>query len=160
LNKLNGFNIVLTKGTFDILHAGHISLLAYCTRLKVSLSNGILVVIVESSESVKIRKGSERPFQNEYKRALQLALMPNVDAVIVANYVELGNLIETIKPNYYVKGMDTAFSEPSKSYSSELIIDSEINPKVRCINEDGTVVIFTDDGALSTSSLIKKIREK
>jgi len=158
-NEISSYDIVLTKGTFDILHAGHLSLLSFCTKIKASLPEGILVVIVESSESVKIRKGLERPFQNDFQRALQLSLMPCVDIVIIANYNELRKIIEEIKPRYYVKGMDTALADYPHNGLSELLLDLNLNSEVRGLSKQGQVIIFTDDGNLSTSSLIKQIRD-
>jgi cytidyltransferase-like protein len=64
-------NYVLTKGTFDILHAGHLALFAYCADLASKLEDGGVIAVVESDLSVKKRKGSERPFQGEQTRALQ-----------------------------------------------------------------------------------------
>src|SRR4051812_40751675 len=68
----SGNPIILTKGTFDILHSGHLHLIAFCSRLKADHDKAVLVVAVELDESVRRRKGPSRPIQDEQTRALQM----------------------------------------------------------------------------------------
>ncbi|SCX86865.1 adenylyltransferase/cytidyltransferase family protein [Nitrosospira sp. Nsp13] len=153
-------NLVLTKGTFDILHAGHLALISYCSRLRTSLPQGRLAIIVESNESVKERKGPERPYQDEMARALQIALLQDVDYVIVSAYSKIVELISFLKPRYYIKGMDTTILDNTCESTGLVNIDLERNLDLSVLEDVSRAIIFTDDGELSTSVLIKNIRSK
>lgn len=151
-------NLVLTKGTFDILHLGHLALISYCSRLRRSLPQGRLAIIVESNESVKERKGPARPYQDEMARALQIALLQDVDYVIVSAYSKLAELIGFLKPRYYIKGMDTTISDNTGESTGLINIDLERNLDLSVLEDISGAIIFTDDGKLSTSTLIKNIK--
>lgn len=96
-----GLTVGLTNGCFDLLHPGHLSLLrqarARCDRL---------IVAVNSDYSVRGLKGPQRPIQPESARALVLASLEMVDAVVVFNEETPINLIATIRPDLLVKGAD------------------------------------------------------
>ena len=68
---------MFTNGCFDLLHPGHISLIRQCAAL-----GERLVVGLNSDASVRRLKGSGRPIQNEQSRALLLAALQGVDAVV------------------------------------------------------------------------------
>ena len=70
--------IVFTNGCFDILHHGHLDLIA-----KAADQGNILVVGINSDASVKRLKGAERPINNENDRAFQMASLLCVDAVYI-----------------------------------------------------------------------------
>jgi cytidyltransferase-like protein len=150
--------IVVTKGTFDILHSGHLALFSFCREIASRLGEkGFVLVIVESDSSVRVRKGSGRPFQTEQERAEQVALLPWVDSVLVLGAAELPSLLAAIKPACYVKGMDTAIGAELESHETEIELDPAKNQEL--IGLSGCdVVVFTDDGALSTSKLVARIR--
>lgn len=148
---------ILTKGTFDILHSGHLALFAYCARLKAEDGVAEVLVVVESDASVRARKGFDRPFQDEKARSLQIALLKNVDHVLVAPFTDLSTLIVAIQPSVYVKGMDTALaSEPTDVGTVEL--NPVRNPELTALPPEARVIVFVDDGSVSTTAIVKRIK--
>lgn len=93
--------IVFTNGCFDLLHPGHVALL----RQAASFGDR-LVVGLNSDESVKRLKGEARPIQDEESRALVLAALQMVDAVVVFGEDTPERLIRAIRPDVLVKGSD------------------------------------------------------
>lgn len=97
----DGLRIGFTNGCFDILHVGHLKLLNFarsnCDRL---------VVAVNSDDSVKRLKGPSRPINDENDRALLLASLKMVDAVVVFGEDTPLEIIEAICPDVLVKGAD------------------------------------------------------
>ena len=96
-----GDKIVFTNGCFDILHQGHIHLLASCSQL-----GDRVIVGLNADTSVKELKGSNRPVNNQQSRAILLAATQFVDAVILFEENTPENLIHALKPNVLVKGGD------------------------------------------------------
>ncbi|SDG66051.1 D-glycero-beta-D-manno-heptose-7-phosphate kinase [Roseospirillum parvum] len=99
--RARGQRIGFTNGCFDLLHPGHLSLLAeargQCDRLVVGLN---------SDASVKRLKGPERPIQNEAARATVLAGLAAVDAVVIFAEDTPLSLIKALAPDVLVKGAD------------------------------------------------------
>ena len=96
-----GKRVVFTNGCFDLLHAGHLSLLHQCANL-----GDILVVGINSDSSVKRLKGPERPLVPEQERAALLGALICVDAVVVFDEDTPLRLIEQVRPDVLVKGQD------------------------------------------------------
>jgi rfaE bifunctional protein nucleotidyltransferase chain/domain len=96
-----GDKIVFTNGCFDILHQGHIHLLAACTE-----EGGRLIVGVNSDASVKRLKGANRPVNDQRSRATLLASTQFTDAVIIFEQDTPEELIHAIKPDVLIKGGD------------------------------------------------------
>ena len=96
-----GDKIVFTNGCFDILHEGHIHLLASCSEL-----GERVIVGLNADTSVKELKGPTRPVNNQQSRAILLAATQFVDAVILFEENTPENLIHALKPNVLVKGGD------------------------------------------------------
>lgn len=156
-SNLKPRRLVITKGSFDLLHAGHLSLFATCARIAAEAGQAEVLVVVESDASVRRRKGERRPYQSGERRALQVALVPNVDHVLVADYSELPRIFETLAPVAYVKGMDTAIQGHLTESDDWVELNPDINPEVSHLPGDCRLVVFADDGDLSTSMLVKKI---
>ena len=99
--KAEGLSVGFTNGCFDILHAGHVSLLnaarGQCDRLVLGLN---------SDDSVRRLKGAGRPVNDQRDRASVLAALAAVDAVVVFDEDTPLKLIETLKPDILVKGAD------------------------------------------------------
>lgn len=96
-----GKKVVFTNGCFDILHVGHV------TYLQQAKAEGqILVVGLNSDESVKRLKGETRPIQCEEDRAKILAALGCVDYVTIFSEDTPKDLIESVKPDVLVKGGD------------------------------------------------------
>jgi D-beta-D-heptose 7-phosphate kinase/D-beta-D-heptose 1-phosphate adenosyltransferase len=104
--RRRGFRIGFTNGCFDLLHPGHVSLLAEaraaCDRLVVGLN---------SDASVKRLKGEARPVQNEAARAAVLSSLASVDLVVIFDEETPIGLIEAIRPDVLVKGADYALDQ-------------------------------------------------
>ena len=96
-----GKRLVFTNGCFDILHAGHIRYLA-AARSK----GDLLVVGLNSDESVKIIKDPHRPIMNQEQRAEILAGLWCVDYITIFNEPDPLKLIKVIMPDVLVKGAD------------------------------------------------------
>lgn len=98
-----GLSVGFTNGCFDILHAGHVSLLrqaaASCDRL---------VVALNTDASVRSLKGSDRPVQSEEVRSAVMAAMKGVDAVVLFAEATPEALIRELQPDVLVKGADYA----------------------------------------------------
>lgn len=99
--RLLGDRIVFTNGCFDILHQGHVHLLAGCAEL-----GDRLIIGLNSDASVKRLKGETRPINTEQSRAILLASNMLTDAVVVFNEDTPEQLIHAIKPDVLVKGGD------------------------------------------------------
>ena len=104
--RARGDRVGFTNGVFDLIHPGHVSLLAQaraaCDRLIVGLN---------ADASVKRLKGPERPIQSEAARAAVLGSLASVDLVIVFGDDTPVRLIEAIRPDVLVKGADYALNE-------------------------------------------------
>jgi rfaE bifunctional protein nucleotidyltransferase chain/domain len=99
--KKSGKRVVFTNGCFDILHVGHIRYLAAAKD-----HGDILVVGLNSDESVKSIKAKGRPIVSQDQRAEVLAALWFVDFITLFNEPDPLILIQTLKPNVLVKGAD------------------------------------------------------
>ena len=129
-------SIVFTNGCFDLLHKGHIDLLN-----KASTFGDILIVGLNSDNSVKILKGQGRPIENEITRSKKLLEISNVDFVIIFNSETPKDLIIKIMPDVLVKGGD---------YKRNDIVGSN-----EVISAGGKVKIVPLTKGFSTTSIIK-----
>lgn len=113
--------VVFTNGCFDILHLGHIDYLAKASNL-----GGKLIVALNSDSSVKLqKKGVNRPLQDQQSRAMILASLHFVDAVILFDDATPLSLIEFLKPDVLVKGADYDANETDTN-SKKYIVGSTI----------------------------------
>ena len=93
--------IVFTNGCFDILHLGHVEYLSKAADL-----GDVLIVGLNTDNSVRRLKGKNRPICEEHSRSLTLAALHFVTAVVLFDEDTPYNLIKTIQPNILVKGKD------------------------------------------------------
>ena len=93
--------IVFTNGCFDILHKGHVEYLQFCKS-----SGDIVVVGLNSDQSVRTIKGPERPINSQNDRAAVLAALSAVDYVTIFDEPDPLNLIKAVQPDILVKGND------------------------------------------------------
>jgi rfaE bifunctional protein nucleotidyltransferase chain/domain len=98
--------IVFTNGCFDILHRGHIQYLAQAAGFGDSL-----VIGLNTDESVKKLKGPSRPYLDENARALILASLSFVAAVLLFDEETPYELIKKVQPDFLVKGGDYKVEE-------------------------------------------------
>ncbi len=103
--RLNAKNlqVVFTNGCFDILHIGHIDYLQFARN-----QGDLLIVGLNSDDSVSRFKGPNRPIVPEDQRARVLAALEAVDAVIIFDDDEPIELIQDLLPDVLVKGADWA----------------------------------------------------
>jgi D-beta-D-heptose 7-phosphate kinase/D-beta-D-heptose 1-phosphate adenosyltransferase len=99
--RKNGFKVGFTNGCFDILHVGHLALLSFARQ-----NSGRLIVAVNSDASVRRLKQAGRPINPESDRAMVLAALSAVDAVVVFDEQTPIRLIEAFNPDVLVKGAD------------------------------------------------------
>jgi len=104
--KKEGKKIVFTNGVFDLLHTGHIFSLSQAAK-----EGDILIIGLNSDSSVKRLKGDSRPVNDHDARALLLAALSMVDAVIIFEEDTPLELITSILPDVLVKGGDYTIDE-------------------------------------------------
>ncbi|MBS1759691.1 MAG: D-glycero-beta-D-manno-heptose 1-phosphate adenylyltransferase [Bacteroidetes bacterium] len=138
--RINGKTIAFTNGIFDILHEGHIYSLSQAAK-----EADYLIVGLNSDASTKRLKGSERPVNAQQSRAIVLASLIMVDAVIVFEEDTPLDLIKTIMPDVLIKGGD---------YTIDQIAGAK-----EIIANGGKVIINQTLEGFSTTGIIKKMRE-
>lgn len=99
--KFQQKKIVFTNGCFDLLHAGHVDYLS-----KAADEGDVLIVGLNTDSSVTAIKGPKRPITNEQARALLVASLSFVNAVVLFNEATPYNLIKAVEPDVLIKGAD------------------------------------------------------
>ncbi len=100
--KRTGKKVVFTNGVFDVLHAGHVRLLEQSRAL-----GDILVVGVNTDDSARrLGKGPDRPVNSLEDRITVLSALRSVDFVIPFEDDTPTDLIESVRPDFHVKGGD------------------------------------------------------
>lgn len=132
--------IAFTNGCFDILHEGHIFSLSAAAK-----EGDILIVAINSDASTKRLKGNSRPVNNQQSRALLIASLVMVDAVVIFDEDTPLNVIATLLPDVLVKGGD---------YTVEQVVGAEA-----VIANGGSVVINKIVEGFSTTGLIAKMQQ-
>lgn len=137
-HSIAGRKIVFTNGCFDILHAGHVS---YLQRAKAL--GDILIIGVNSDDSIRRLKGPTRPINALEDRIQVLAALDCVDYLIAFEEDSPSNLIRKLCPDIYVKGGD---------YTKETL------PETPVVEEYGGVIEFLPFVEnRSTTKIIKRI---
>lgn len=145
--RSNNQKIVFTNGVFDLLHRGHIDYL-----LKASKLGDKLIVGINSDSSVRtLNKGASRPIKDEYSRALIIAALYFVDAVVVFSEPTPLNLIEITSPHVLVKGGDYSAEETNPDSAGYIVGSDHVKKK------GGTVQVIPFLPGYSTTALEKKI---
>jgi rfaE bifunctional protein nucleotidyltransferase chain/domain len=137
--KWAGKKIVFTNGCFDIIHQGHLSSLHTAAQY-----GNYLIVGINSSASVQRLKGPTRPINDTQSRALVMANLMMVDAVIVFEEDTPLELIKATLPNVLVKGGDYT-------------IDNIVGAK-EVIDNGGSVEIVPIVEGFSTTNIIEKMK--
>ena len=132
--------VVFTNGVFDILHRGHVEYLDHARRL-----GDALVVGLNTDDSVRRLKGPSRPVNGQEDRALVLAGLAAVDAVVLFDEDTPHRLITALLPDVLVKGGD---------YRPEEIVGA---PEV--IAAGGRVVVAPLVPGRSTTNVLKRAQE-
>ncbi|MPL72823.1 Bifunctional protein HldE [bioreactor metagenome] len=131
--------IVFTNGCFDIIHRGHVDYLSKAKDL-----GDILIIGLNTDQSVRNIKGNTRPIQDENSRAIILASMQFVDAIVFFSEPTPYTLIKEIQPDILVKGAD---------YKKEDIVGYDIVSQ-----RGGKVETIEFIEGYSTSNIERKIK--
>ena len=139
--KKQGKTIVTTNGCFDILHVGHVRYLQ-----KTKTFADVMIVCLNSDDSVRRIKGPKRPINNENDRAEILCALECVDYVVIFDESSPEKLLCEIKPDVHTKGAD---------YTIETL------PEAKSIIANGGRIEFISfvEGK-STTKVIEKISAK
>lgn len=138
--KAHGKRIVLTNGCFDILHAGHVRYLAAARAL-----GDVLVLGLNSDDSVRALKGPSRPINGEWDRAEVADGLRSVDYVVIFDEPTAKELVCDVCPDCYAKGGD---------YSLDSLPEAEAVEKV-----GGKVVFLPFVEGKSSTKIIQKIEQ-
>lgn len=139
--KQQNKKVVFTNGVFDLIHAGHVD---YLTKAK-SLGD-VLIVGMNTDESVKRIKGDKRPIVNQDERAFIVSNLKPVDYVTFFDGDTPKEIIDEIIPDILVKGAD---------WSIDKIVGKETVEKHG--GEVKTIKFVNDQ---STSKIIESIKNK
>lgn len=134
-------SLVFTNGCFDIVHRGHLSLLARARGL-----GDTLLVGLNSDASVGRLKGEGRPILPEADRGLLLASLRFVDAVTFFDEDTPRQLIESLQPDVLVKGADYRLEE--------VVGADEVQAR------GGRVVLLPLEPDRSTSALLRRLKDR
>ena len=134
-----GQRVVLTNGCFDVLHRGHTRYLNQAKQL-----GDILVVALNSDDSVRKLKGPDRPINSVADRAAVIAALSCVDYVTVFDTPTPIPLIEQLRPEIYAKGGD---------YTPEMLAETGAVEAY-----GGTVTILDYVAERSTTAMVQRIR--
>lgn len=136
--RAKGKRIVFTNGCFDLLHYGHVKYLQ-----EAKLKGDILVVAINSDDSVRKIKGEKRPLVCEKDRLRIIAALESVDYVILFKGGTPLKIIKSLRPDILVKGAD---------WNKNNIVGSDI-----VLGYGGKVNTIELIKERSTTNLIKKI---
>lgn len=136
--RKEGKTIVFSNGCFDILHRGHVEYLSKAADL-----GDILIIGLNTDASVKRIKGPSRPVNDEKARAVVLAALEFVDAIMFFDEDTPYNLIKNVQPDVLVKGKD---------YKAEDIVGYDI-----VTNNGGKVETIELVEGFSTTNTINKM---
>jgi D-beta-D-heptose 7-phosphate kinase/D-beta-D-heptose 1-phosphate adenosyltransferase len=138
--RKEGKKIVFTNGCFDILHVGHTRYLEEARK-----QGDVLVIGLNSDDSVRSLKGQKRPVIPENERADVVAALESVDFVTIFPELTPLELIEYLKPDVLVKGGD---------WKEEQVVGRKSIEKW-----GGRVIIIPEIKGSSTTNVIEKIIE-
>lgn len=138
--KQNNKKIVFTNGCYDILHKGHFYVLEKAAKL-----GDILIVGLNSDNSVKRLKGEDRPKYNELDRAYVIKRIKGVDYVIIFDEDTPIELLKILQPDINVKG---GASVPERVEREKQVMDEY----------GGEIIYIPLVEGYSTTKVINRIR--
>lgn len=141
--KKQGKTVGMCHGGFDLLHPGHIKHFESAKKLC-----DVLLVSVTSDQFVIERKGRGRPVFSDKLRAYEVAHLDIVDYVVVSDFKRAVEVIQALKPSFYIKGPDYIGKQtPGITAEREAIAGA------------GGEIKYTTDVKLSTTEIIDYIRK-
>ena len=135
-----GEKIVFTNGCFDLVHRGHVEVLANTADL-----GDRLIIGLNSDSSIQKLKGENRPIIDQNSRAILLASLQFIDAIVLFSEDTPQKLIETIVPDILAKGGDYRVEEIA---GHELVLEN-----------GGSVILVPFIDGLSTTNIVDKIKQ-
>lgn len=133
-----GLKIVLTSGSFDLIHLGHVKYLA-----KAKALGDVLVVGVDSDAKIRSRKGEDRPLVPEQERLEMLAHQRPVDLLFLkGEEEERWGLIKAVAPDVLVLTADHSYTEDDQAALKEIV---------------GEIQILERQAAVTTSERIRQL---
>ena len=146
-HRTAGKSIIFTNGCFDLLHVGHVTFLQEAAEF-----GDVLIVAINSDESVRKLKGPERPVIRQSNRAAMLASLACVDHVLIFDEVVPHRLLDCLRPDILVKGGTTPqvvgrevvedyggtirTTQSSAEISTTTIISEIVRQTGRCLHRD------------------------
>lgn len=140
-HRRQGRRVVFTNGCFDLLHRGHVDLLNRAKAL-----GDVLVVGLNSDESIRSLKGTVRPINRLEDRAQVLSALSAVDHLVAFDQTTAQELVDLLRPDVYVKGGD---------YTEEMVPEA---PHVAACGGEVLILPYLEDR--SASALLARIRRQ
>jgi len=140
--RVQGRLVAVANGAFDLLHVGHVR---YLEGAKALTRGGLLVVGVNTDQSVRASKGPKRPIVPERERAELVAALGCVDLVVLFDEPDALALLSALRPDLHVKGTD---------YTEESVPERDLVARL-----GGRTAIAGDGKEHSTTDVIARIRE-
>jgi rfaE bifunctional protein nucleotidyltransferase chain/domain len=132
--------LVFTNGVFDVLHRGHVTYLAAARQL----GHSLLVAVNSDASARRLGKGPDRPLNRDVDRAIVLAALECVSAVMLFDEDTPCTLLQWVRPDVYVKGGD---------YDIDALEESRL---VRSWGGRAQTLHFVD--GYSTTNLVRRIK--
>lgn len=141
--RKQGKKIVLTQGSWDMLHIGHILYIA-----KAGTYGDVLIVGVDSDALIKKEKGPNRPVYPESERVPTITFLKPV-SIVTLRYAEhkVGDLVRVVKPNFFV------ISETTTGRNPNILIEMKEEHKNTC----GEIIVLPAQAQTSTSEKIRQL---
>jgi rfaE bifunctional protein nucleotidyltransferase chain/domain len=131
--------IVTVNGTFDMFHPGHLELLERAKKF-----GEYLIVLMNSDRSVRLNKGKGRPIIDQKGRAMILASIGIVNAVVIFNEKEVHDVLRKINPDYHVKGIT--------------YIQERVDKEKKALKIGSVIYLKGSRSIYSTSNIIEKVK--
>jgi rfaE bifunctional protein nucleotidyltransferase chain/domain len=142
--KLSGKEVGLCHGGFDLLHPGHVKHFESAKKLC-----DVLIVSVTADKFVTSRKGSGRPIYSDKLRAYVVANIGFVDYVVISDFKKGVDVIEILKPSFYIKGSDFVNK-----------MTPGITAEREAIKKVGGEMKYTTEPPMSTTKIIDYIKKE
>ena len=141
--KAQGRTVVQAHGCFDIVHPGHIRYLRFAR------DQGDVLVVSVSADDV-VGKGADRPYINEDLRLENLAVLEFVDYVVLDHHAWAGPILETVRPDVYVKGKEYETGGDPRFLQEKDLVEGY----------GGRVIFGSGDVVFSSTAIIDRFREQ
>ncbi|HEY0836144.1 MAG TPA: PfkB family carbohydrate kinase [Azospirillum sp.] len=139
--QAEGRTVALCHGVFDLVHLGHVR------HIEQARSHGDVLIVTLTGDA-HVNKGPGRPIFPERMRAEMLAAMECVDYVAINHAQSAEVVLDTVRPNVYVKGAD--YENPEEDVTGKITAERD------CVERHGGRIVFTHDVTFSSSTLINR----